>query len=238
MKVYRYLEEKFLKEFFINGRLRLGSFSKYRAIENQTRKDPTDGSPLFISNDDYFFIGTPPNVFILCFSLENSQIISEKFKTQCGFSLDEINLDTFIKKVGEILGTSIAFSGNCDYIDECFFPDIKGLYFDKPTRISNRKIRIHPKSDVLFESKGLKRKMYNLSDKTIHCFNGYTYFIEKQNPILTEELIQAIFMKRLSFSPEKEFRIAWLIDKNKEVDTLDIRSLDLSKICKIFNSIS
>lgn len=235
MVIYRYLEETFLKNFFEKGNLRLGSFSKYRTIENETRKDPADGSIIWISNGDYILTGEPPNVLIMCFSLEKSKIISDKFKVKTGFSIDEKNIDRFIAIVGKELDTFIAFSGQCDYIEESIFPKIKELYFDKSKIISDTKVKIYPKSDALIEKKNNLKKMYDLSEKNIHFFNGYNIHKEKEENIIQScERIQAIFNKRDSYNSEKEYRIAWLIDNDKEINELNICSLDLPKICKCF----
>ena len=147
-------------------------------------------------------------------------------------NLNEDNIDTFVKEIGKKINTSIALSGRCDYICDSLFPQINGLSFDTPKKVSNRKVIIYPYSDIILEKNGKTEKMYNLNDKTIYFLNNYSYYDEKKQNNLREEIIQSVFIKRDFFKFHNEFRIVWLI--NEEVMEKNISSLCLSNICKKF----
>lgn len=230
--IYRYMDEIYLNDFIENGNIRLGSLAKYKDIENKSRKDDTEGSIFWYSNGEFILTGEPPRLLMMCFSLDKSEKIATEFKTRVGFCLNEDNIDTFVKEIGKKINTSIALSGRCDYICDSLFPQINGLSFDTPKKVSNRKVIIYPYSDIILEKNGKTEKMYNLNDKTIHFLNNYSYYDEKKQNNLREEIIQSVFIKRDFFKFHNEFRIVWLI--NEEVMEKNIFSLCLSNICKKF----
>ena len=85
-RLYRYLEKKYVDEFFGNGSLRLSSFERFRKHEDETRMDLNEGFAKFIHRTsegggetlimDY---ECHPNVYSLCASALPSKNLMAKF---------------------------------------------------------------------------------------------------------------------------------------------------------------
>lgn len=85
-RLYRYLEKKYVEEFFSNGSLRLSSFERFRNHVDETRMDLKEGFAQFIHRTsegdgetlimDYECI---PNVYSLCASALPSKSLMAKF---------------------------------------------------------------------------------------------------------------------------------------------------------------
>lgn len=85
-RLYRYLEKKYVENFFSNGSLRLSSFERFRLHVDETRMDEKEGFAKFIHRTsegrgetiilDY---ECSPNVYSLCASALPSKKLMAKF---------------------------------------------------------------------------------------------------------------------------------------------------------------
>lgn len=89
--LYRYMEKKYIEDFFSNGNFLISNFNKCRTLENQKRRDKDEGINDFIGTCKKYRtemkLGINDNPFLICTSLfgpnkENRQCIKIKYPIQ------------------------------------------------------------------------------------------------------------------------------------------------------------
>jgi hypothetical protein len=119
--LYRYENENFIEDFFINGNLFISSFQNYRSYEDNELGDKSEGHSLNIGvNNSNMNIGSYSisgfNEFSFCTSTILKKDLFEKFSRNSVFRIkDPIN---FILEISKSLTRVIeVYHGNCIYVD-------------------------------------------------------------------------------------------------------------------------
>ncbi|HET6763272.1 MAG TPA: hypothetical protein VFH27_06360 [Longimicrobiaceae bacterium] len=94
--VYRYLDKQFVDEFFDRGALRISSFSTFAQHEDEERLDGAEGKGI-VGHRNHEGEGQTiiaqmsqgHNAFVLCGSMNYSPELSDAFKTNSGFRIDD-----------------------------------------------------------------------------------------------------------------------------------------------------
>lgn len=117
-QLYRYMNDEYVDEFLNSGKLRLGSFKKYRSEDHPEIGDRTEGvsqvqifSRKFFSHED---IKIFDNSYILCTSSILSSTIKDKFEANSAFVISDIN--EFAADIAKnIPGCTQVLHGPCIY---------------------------------------------------------------------------------------------------------------------------
>jgi hypothetical protein len=82
-RVFRFLEEKYVDEFFDSGKLRLSSFSRFAKHEDEERKDAAEGRSVSFQSDGMHTLvassASGHDCYVLCGTTSSSERISEGF---------------------------------------------------------------------------------------------------------------------------------------------------------------
>lgn len=119
--LYRYLEKKYVDEFFDTGALRISSFSHFAKHNDAERQDTKEGKTVAVNVDhkgkgQTIFIRAVvgSNAYVFCTSTLHSKDISEAFKTNSGFRID--NIIEFGKAIARYIPGCVAVGeGSCIY---------------------------------------------------------------------------------------------------------------------------
>ena len=117
-QLFRYMEQEYVNDFLEKGKIRLGSYQKYRADDHEERGDSMEG---FSCLDAYMKNGflssnliIPNNAYLLCSSTISSKELMRKFNADSSFVIsDPYGFATEIAK--EIPGCKEIFLGQCVY---------------------------------------------------------------------------------------------------------------------------
>ena len=119
--VFRYMDQKYINEFFETGRLRLGAFSVFQKYPDEQRGDKDEGLNTLVGFGDGHTIvartahGT--NSLILCTSTEGSQELMDAFCTNGYFKIkDTTNFGAAI--ANRIPGFLEGMEGFCIYAEQ------------------------------------------------------------------------------------------------------------------------
>lgn len=120
-RVFRYMEPKFIDEFFKSGKLRLGSLARFRGYKDEVRGDPNEGKGSVRTrgpNNNVHTVVTVvgENGYVFCTSIENSARIGKQFGLKSAFVIDDPMLFT-ASVARSIPGVAEAFVGPCNYQD-------------------------------------------------------------------------------------------------------------------------
>ena len=184
--VYRYMESKFVDEFFEHGRLRISSFKRFREYPDEVRGDKSEGqgSVSGKGRDGFTFhvmTGAGANGYMLSTSLEDSQSIHEDFGVDCCFQITD-PLGFAVAVSNALPGFQEAFVGFCNYqsyrivkkaLDEMSIQDFTGD--------DGNLIMMHPKMN------------------------------ERINQLVGNG-IDLLFLKEKKYQDQAEFRFVWRID--------------------------
>lgn len=151
-QLYRYMDDKYVDEFLSSGKLRLGSFKKYRSEDHLEIGDQREGiSQVQVFSGKYFShedIKILDNSYILCTSSILSSTIKDKFEANGGFVIGDIN--EFAADIAKnIPGCTQVLHGPCIYqnILTHFMPQFElskrseGLEF---SNFINSQLQIYP----------------------------------------------------------------------------------------------
>lgn len=93
--VYRFIEEQYVDEFFKTGALRLSTFGRCKKLEDENRKDISEGNATLIACEDNIRLemetGVGDNAILLCTSLSNNNIKANGKKDDCCIEIRDIN---------------------------------------------------------------------------------------------------------------------------------------------------
>lgn len=182
--VIRYVERKYVENFFRTGELRLTTYAQCQVHECDIRRDSNEGKTNFsldLSNVGMGGWGIQTvgwQSYILCASLCESKNLSERFKVDSYFRINDI-LGFFNAVSKKLVGFEAGKIGSCIYKDQNAFE--KGLKFNG----------IPPSSNAATNSGGLafERVGFEMSDEP--------YFIKSD-----------------LFAVEGEFRLIWSVSSD------------------------
>jgi hypothetical protein len=116
--VFRYLESKWVDEFFKSGSLRLSSFKKFHKHEDEQRGDKNEGSNIIVGlrgGGQFFAVtGHGQDAFVLSTSLTYNEKMYEDFDVDACFVIEKPHefINVIIKKIPEFRGLN---HGPCLY---------------------------------------------------------------------------------------------------------------------------
>ena len=197
-RVYRYMHEEYIDQFFEEGVLRISSFEKFRNYPDEIRGDKSEGNGGIIAKspdeDFQFIIATQvgENGYMLSTSLEESKDLQKKFETDSYFIInDPLNFSVAVSN--SLVGIAQTFIGYCNY---------------QPTRIIQKEI---PQLSIK-----------DFSDENgIFTLGGPT--MAKRTNQLVGNGIDLMFLKEIKHQYQAEFRFIWtintkFIEMSKEID--------------------
>lgn len=133
--VTRFLDKRYVEEFFSSGKLRLSTFTAFRNHKNEERCDPNEGrvnAEIKTPNANHHIAAiNGQEAYILCGGLVENPAMEASFSTQCGMRI--LNPLAFADTVsGRIPGFVGGYQGNCIYRDETFIRKQSSALFEPP----------------------------------------------------------------------------------------------------------
>jgi len=100
-RIYRFMDEKYIDEFLSTGSLFISSFKRCLSLENEDRKDESEGKVKVLGHDGRYTvkmaIGVPNTSFLLCTSLSENNIMPGG--NEYSHCLEILDSDKFIDMV-------------------------------------------------------------------------------------------------------------------------------------------
>lgn len=205
--VYRFIEEQYVDEFFKTGALRLSTFGRCKKLEDENRKDISEGNATLIAFEDDIRLememGVGDNAILLCTSLSNNNIKANGKKDDCCIEIRDIN--NFTLAITQALiqkGCPIqtVLKGPCVYADRHIEKKLQGA------DVNNFLDEMENSKVVNFD------KLLALTSNV----GGYNTF----------------FCKPLENRFENEYRILWLLETDVTQETYDVLVPDAIQYCE------
>lgn len=203
--LFRYLDQKFINEFFESGRLRLSSFRAFSEYKDEQRFDPNEGQNILngTGNGIAFRAKVHHGISSLIFctsTIEDDQLMKD-FNTDGYFKIkDSTNFGISISN--KIPGFLSGLEGPCIYASE---------------RIINRKIDL--KNQDIIKLKELKEK------------KGPEYKEEILKLINKIGETDVYFIKLNKYSGQNEYRFIWNVQSFNE-DAMFIECPEAIQFCE------
>ena len=202
--VYRYMDRKYIDEFFETGKIRLSSFKIYQKYEDTVKGDKGEGKNVVIAKSEkdnmtmYAAVEVGMNAYSLCTSTINSTKLMELFECDGVFRIkDSQSFGLAIaNKVNSLLE---GIQGHCIYINE-------------------RKT----KKDV--DNLSLNELKVNQEGKELDMNKMF----QKINEVNS---IDSFFMKPLHYQDQSEYRFIWIVSENAD-NYLEIECKEAVQFCE------
>lgn len=138
--VTRFLDERYVEEFFSSGRLRLPTFGTFRNHKDEERGDPNEGrvnAEINTPSANHHVLGiNGQEAYILCGGLVENPSMEASFSTKFGIRI--LNPLAFADTVsGRIPGFIGGYQGNCIYRNETFIRKQTPELFESPANSEN-----------------------------------------------------------------------------------------------------
>ena len=202
--VYRYMDKKYINEFFETGRLRLSSFNTYEKYEDQVKGDKGEGMNIAFATSKkdnktmVAVVRVGSNAYSLCASLIHSKGLMKKFDCDGVFRIKD-SQSFGLAIANKVMGFVEGLQGHCIYVNERRTnKEIKNLSFDE--------MKISPDKKELEMGK----------------------LFQKVNEINS---IDSFFMKPKKYQYQSEYRFIWLVQGNKN-DYLEIECKEAIQFCE------
>lgn len=131
-QLFRYMNKSYVDEFLLEGKLRLGSYSKYRDDDHPERGDKSEGKALLFAHLDNAFVAAeahiPNNSYVLCTSAISSQEVMAAFDSDDCFVISDPCI--FAAEIAKnIPGCQKVLIGGCNYNGAInrYFPQVSAL---------------------------------------------------------------------------------------------------------------
>ena len=117
---YRYMDKKYIDEFFDTGKLRLSCFSTYQKYEDHVKGDKSEGWNIAVGRNKketmFAVVGVGSDAYSLCTSLVYSKSLMKKFKCDSAFRIkDSFSFGLIV--ANKINGLMEGMQGNCVYVE-------------------------------------------------------------------------------------------------------------------------
>lgn len=201
--VYRFMDEVYIDRFFENGEFLLTTYSQCKKLEDENRKDSTEGEYIFVGTHDEITAelhGGAANVLMCCTSLSNNNVAPNgetygaclKITDVAGFH--KALTDQLIRDGFQIMDT---IQGPCTYAEKIF-----------QNKIGKEVVDFFLNLPSAFDFSILTEQMYNIGGD--HMF----------------------FTKSLAFQHECEYRFVWMINSQEELDRQIIHVPQACQYCE------
>jgi hypothetical protein len=118
--VFRYMDQKYIDDFFETGNLRLSTFKTFAEHEDAQRKDTREGINMIMESSDELSFGaysmSGSKSLILCTSALGNKDLMNNFETNGYFKINDTT-QFGIAIANQIAGFSGGLEGFCDYKD-------------------------------------------------------------------------------------------------------------------------
>jgi hypothetical protein len=184
--VYRYMQSRFIDDFFQNGRLRISSFQRFQDYPDEIRGDKSEaqGSVTGKGGDGFMFhvmTSAGANGYMLAASLEDSDAIRQEFDVDSYFEIFD-PLGFSVAVANALPGQQEAFLGFCNYQDKRVIEkSLEEMTIKDFTGDDGNMILMHPKMN------------------------------ERINQLVGNG-IDLLFLKEKKYQSQAEFRFVWRID--------------------------
>lgn len=202
--VYRYMNKKYIDEFFDTGRIRLSSFNIYKKYEDSVRGDKGEGMNIAIATSIkdnmtvYAVLGVGMDAYSLCSSTIYSQELLSKFESDGAFRIKDSQSFglTIANKVKDLVE---GMQGHCIYVDaRTTKKEIESLSLDK--------MKISPEGQELDMGK-MAQKMREINS------------------------VESFFMKPMEYQYQSEYRFIWLV-QGKTEEYIEIECKEAIQFCE------
>lgn len=209
-RVFRYMDEQYIDEFFSKGRLRLSSFASFKKHKNSNLRDENEGQVKLIMKYQELQIetqlGIGHNSFVLCGTYMNNDQNYNTFNANAAFSIENIQrfceaISTAIKKKYgyEILSVN---HGPCKYMQ---------------SREHNIDVFEHDYKEIM--------QGYGMNEPSVNFDT-----MQKMNSQYLQD--HGFFLKQNKYASEYEYRILWHIEEDKIPEFIDLTVPEAVKFCK------
>ena len=212
-RLYRFMDEMYIDEFFKNGTLLLTTYNRCTRLEDPNRADKSEGRNLLIGycgKQRYEIdIGTGNNVMMLCTSLSrNNKLPDGKLYDSC---IEILNVNSFIQSITDSLleqkvPIKAVIKGPCVYSGKTIQRTIPSYYIEN----------LLSENDVTASSGSINFDILN--SMMMYIGRGDIYFT-----------------KPIKYSYENEYRIVWLLDEELNDDKYIVTSPKAVEFCHKIN---
>ena len=205
--VYRFLDEKYIDDFFKDGNLMLSTYERCRKLEDEKRRDEQEGKNTVVKTEGKFKIvqkaGIGYNPLLLCTSLYQIDITGET--TSSKFCLEIRDPPKFAEAVAQELA-KLGHYVIDTYIGPCY-------YSDKVIEGSDESSAIESFLKESERSKTIDQKFFSQ---------------------ITEEVAgqHMYFNKPLKFVRENEYRFVWVVNFDPKDQAFFIKVPETIKYCR------
>lgn len=206
--VYRYIESKYIEEFFDYGRLRISSFNRFREYPDEIRGDKSEGRGSILGKGRAGFTfhvmtGAGANGYMLSTSLEDSESIRRDFGVDSCLQITD-PLGFAVAVANALPGFQEAFVGFCNY---------------QTYRIVEKALA--------------EMSIEDFTEENGNIVIGHPQMHERMNQLVGNG-IDLLFLKEKKYQNQAEFRFVWRIDGTHfEIeDHKDIVCKEAIQFCK------
>jgi len=205
--VYRFIEEKYIKDFFDNGNLMISTYSRCKQLESSNRRDEKEGSNTLNGTEDDLKVEMDVEVgedaLILCTSLSKNHVMPDGSKYDACIEIVDIN--RFVEAITNKLiidrhPVAAALKGPCTYAE----------------RIIERELDGNSIRDFL-------EKTDNTTSFDFNLLNQFAAKIGRED---------TYFRKEIKNAYEHEYRIVWLLDQEPEEEFYIINVPEAKSFCR------
>jgi hypothetical protein len=208
-RVYRFLDKRYVDEFFETGRLRLSSFAMFRKHADEQRLDSDEGTISILCRKDesstdplliQALVGTDTYVLSAC--LVPSTEVMKDFKTDSALVIrDPVS---FAQAIGAALpGFSYGFDGPCSYQSRRY------VYGDLS------RLNAPPEAWQAFDTEPSDPAYAARMDALIGA-------VARRDPY---------FLKHHDYMPQNEWRFVWVVEQVRE-DILYVSAPEARQFCE------
>lgn len=197
-KVFRYMDNVHIDEFFNSGRLMLTSYARCVAHESEVRRDANEGKLNFLAKRGDEVIAGIQRVgahsYMLCASKQEGRSLMHRFGVNSYFAIRDI--DGFSRAVSSRIPRFVdACTGQCEYVEErSIVREHQAPSFDEPV-LDTSKIGV-------------------VAGYAEEFFHTYNRAITRRVDAVTGE--RAYFIKEARYAEEAEFRFVWRTQSTAE----------------------
>lgn len=193
----RYLDAKWINDFFVAGRLMLSTYEKCRTHEDLSRRDEREGKGNFhITDGLYALTGIQTSgsrSYILCTSLSESSALMRHFGTDDYFRI--VDVPGFCKAISSSLSGFLSYKfGRCKYLPE-------------RSVVRNTLQSIPPDPSELLEA--AKVKDQRAVEESFYRMNAQ--LAKRIDDEISDEIY---FLKENTSEVKDEFRMIWTVNED------------------------
>lgn len=213
--IYRYMERKYVDDFFEKGELRLSSFRRFKKHTDEQRKDLQEGNVVScIKGEDFTVYGRTEhatNALIMSASLLYEDRLFEAFDVDDCFAIN--NAPQFGLEICKKIPHCVAgLEGSCVYVE-------KRVIESDSSHLNAQDFTIDHGNNTEPVTKPTELTQEEMNRK----------FGEQFKSVLGDDVI---FLKEKNYSSQLEYRLVWFLELDMEApESLDIVCPEAIQFC-------